>query len=151
MSSPMLRATRLLILAGLLTPLIGCDVPPVAKSLYSPCRVISSANWTARVEGYLTRHGHPEHRRNLVVEGDVTVPSQGYSLTLEPGATQRIEPHFRQMHLNAQPGPDSAAQMVSTRHVVARIPYDKKIQGFAIRCGDGIIAEIPEIAPEPSA
>jgi hypothetical protein len=151
MSISLLRATRALILAGLLTPMIGCHVPPVGKSLYSPCRAISSANWTARVEGYLTRHGHPEHRRNLVVEADVTVPSAGYALSLEAGALQRIEPHFLQMHLRAQGDGGSAAQMVTTQHVVARIPYDKKIQGFSIRCGDGIIAEIDEIAPEPSA
>ena len=150
MCFPTLRIRRGSILAGILASLAGCNVP-VPETVYSPCNALSSANWTARVEGYWTRHGKPLHRRNLIVEGDVTMPSGGYALSIEPGALQRTEPRFQQVHLRTQGEGDAATQAVTTQHVVGRFPYDKKVEGVAVRCGDGIIAEIADIAPEPSA
>lgn len=142
------RLSRRLALAGLCLALAGCHAP-VPETVYSTCKAVATANWKARIErgpmnGVL---GRP---RLLVVEGDVTLPTGGYVVSLDKGAVQRIEPFYLQVHLRTEAQGDSATQAVTTQRVVGRMPVGRKVTGVQIRCGDAVIAEIPEIAPEPA-
>jgi hypothetical protein len=149
MPFPFHRPVRLSILAGLCFTLAGCHVP-VPETVYSSCKAIATANWKARMERGV-RNGLLGAPRILVVEGDVTLPTGGYALSLDKGALQRNDPYYLQVHLRTNGQSDSATQAVTTQHVVGRMTVGERFEGVHIRCGDALIAEIPQIAPLPSA
>ena len=134
--------------APLLLLMAGCAVP-VPETVYSPCHAAGSGGWTAAIQSYQTDHGKPLTRYNLVVSGEVTVPSGGYRVWLEEGPLQEIEPRTRQVLVRTDPPDEGATMAIVTHRVRAAFPGDRRIGQVAIRCGDGILAVVP-VAPAPA-
>lgn len=142
---PPLRSVRHVLPAVLLAgALAGCVIPvPVPETVYSPCHALSSGNWTAQVESYLTAHGKPLTRYNLVVAGEVTVPTGGFRVWLEEGPVQEIEPRTLQILVRTDPPAQGATQAVVTHQVRGAFPAKERIAQVSLRCGDGILALVP--------
>jgi hypothetical protein len=77
----------------------------------------------------------------------VTLPSAGYSVSLEAGPVERTEPRALQVVLRTVPPGDAAAQATTRYPVQAFLPYDKEVGAIRLRCGDGILAEVSPIEP----
>ena len=134
--------------APLLLLLAGCVVP-VPETVYSPCHASGSGGWTAAIQSYQTDHGIPLTRYNLVVSGEVSVPSGGYRVWLEEGPLQEIEPRTRQVLVRTDPPEESATMAIVAHRVRAAFPSGREIGQVAIRCGDGTLAVIP-VTPAPA-
>lgn len=128
-------AGALLMLAGL-----GGCYWQTSESLYAPCSAAGSSDWQARVVDM--------PRPRLVVSGQVTVPTGGYRVTLEPGPVQRLVPPVQQVILRTDPPSASATQALVTHAVQASFELEEGVERVTVRCGDGIIATIPTIARE---
>ena len=135
----------LLLLLG--AALGGCYVR-VPETVYSRCDALGSSGWTAQHARQPDVHGRI--KRVLLVQGKVSLPGSGYGVSLEKGSLQRIEPRALHVLLRTDGDRDPQAQP-TVYDVRAAFPYDRRVRALAIRCGDGILAEIPEIAPEVSA
>ena len=131
--------------AALLLPAVaGCAVnTTVPTTVYSPCRVLDSSDWKARVEVFANAAPKPYLRRKLVVTGKVTTAG-GVHASLAPGPVARLDQPVQQVIVRtegtAEPGAERAVHAV---RVV--LPALRTYGGVAIRCGDGIIAEIREV------
>ncbi|MFN3387824.1 MAG: hypothetical protein ACK40O_02765 [Allosphingosinicella sp.] len=127
----------------------GCVIPvPVPETVYSPCHAIASGAWRAEIESYLTAHGKPLTRYNLVVSGEVTVPTGGFRVWLEEGPVQEIEPRTLQILVRTDPPAEAATQAVVTHQVRGAFPARKRIDQISLRCGDGTLALVP-VEPRP--
>ena len=125
----------------------GCYVR-VPETVYSRCDAVGSSGWTAQVSRQPDVNGRL--KRVLLVRGRVSLPGSGYGVSLEQGSLERIKPRTLQLLLRTDGARDPQAQAIAY-DVRAAIPYDRRVQAIAIRCGDGILAEVPTIAPEASA
>src|SRR4051794_13625019 len=98
----------------LLLPLAGCVVStPVPEPVYSACHALASADWTARVEKLpVTRHHPPIRKWRLIVDGKVTVPSDGYAVSLERGPVQHLQDPVQQILLRTEGGGDGAPTVI---------------------------------------
>ena len=138
----MKRPIPLLLLAPLL--LGGCALPDKGP-LYSPCKAISTRDWSAYVEvtpqGVLWDPDDPV----LVVSGTVEVPSGGYDLSIQPGGLMQLDPPVQQVILRTAPPEGMATQAITEQQVTGSVPWDGRAKSVSIRCGDGTIAAIPVI------
>lgn len=135
--------------ALLVAGLGGCIIPvPVPETVYSPCHAVSSGGWHAEIESYLTAHGKPLTRYNLVVSGEVTVPTGGFRVWLEEGPVQEIEPRTLQILVRTDPAPGPVTEAIVTHQVRGAFPAKKRIGQVLLRCGDGTLAIIP-VAERP--
>lgn len=145
MKRPLRSAAAALAAAGL----AGCVIPvPVPETVYSPCHATSSGGWKAEIERYLTAHGKPLTRYNLVVTGEVTVPTGGFRVWLEEGPVQEIEPRTLQILVRTDPPVEGATEALVTHRVRGAFPARKRIGQVSLRCGDGTLALVP-VAPRP--
>lgn len=138
----MKRPFSLLLLAPLLSG--GCALPEKGP-LYSPCKAISTRDWSAYVEvapqGVLWDPDDPV----LVVSGTVEVPSGGYELSILPGGLMQLEPPVQQVILRTTPPEGMASQAITEQQVTGTVPWDGRAKSINIRCGDGTIATIATI------
>ena len=136
-------------LALLLLPLTAaCAVnPSVPKAVYSACHVLGSSDWKARVEIFPNATPDPYLRRKLVVTGKITTAA-GIFPSLDPGPVSRLDEPVQQIVVRTEGTvePGGAPAVHSVRTV---IPALKSYGGVAIRCGDGIIADIREVPIPP--
>ncbi|HYI40729.1 MAG TPA: hypothetical protein VE053_10455 [Allosphingosinicella sp.] len=120
---------------------------PVRDVSYSACHVLGSSDWKAEVEITSTSSPIPFLTRKLVVTGKVTTAS-GYFVSLAEGPVARLDEPIQQVRVrtegSAEPG---GAPVVHDVRVV--VPAIKRYGGVAIRCGDGIIAEIRDVPAPP--
>jgi hypothetical protein len=126
----------------------GCALDgPVRDTSYAPCHVLGSSDWKAQVEFSSTSSPIPYLTRKLVVTGKVTTAA-GYHARLAEGPVARLDKPIQQVRVrtegSAQPG---GAPVVHTVRGV--FPAIERYGGVAIRCGDGIIAEIKEVPAPP--
>ncbi|HEX8574497.1 MAG TPA: hypothetical protein VF759_17280 [Allosphingosinicella sp.] len=137
------------VLAALLVPLAAaCAVnTTVPKTLYSPCRALGSSDWTARLQIFASASPKPYLRRKLVVTGSVTTPGGVYA-SLDPGPVSRLDEAVQQVFVRTEGTPEPGAAPAVHR-VRGVFPALKAYGGVAIRCGDGVIAEIREVATPP--
>ena len=127
----------------------SCLVPaPVPEPIYSPCHALGSSDWQARVEIFPSSHPMPILHRKLVVTGKVVVPGNGISVGLERGPVSRLDEPIQQILVRTEGSPGSDAEP-ETRRVRGVFPALKRYGGVAIRCGDGIIAEIRDVPMPP--
>ena len=133
-------------LAALL-PLAACVPDPTPEPIYSACRVLGSSDWTARVEIYPSASPKPFLRRRLIVTGRVTTASGAY-VSLERGPVARLDNPVQQVLVRTEGSAEAAAAPV-THNVRGVFPALDHYGGVAIRCGDGIIAEIRDVAVPP--
>jgi hypothetical protein len=139
---------RSFLAALLCASVAGCYVP-VPETIYSRCEALGTSGWTARVERHPNEKG--KMKRRIAVRGTVTLPSAGYGVSLERGPVERVEPRALQVLVRSRAPSEAAAQAVTPYQVEGIFPYDSQIGAISVRCGDGIIAEIPAIEAEPSA
>ena len=133
---------RQLLAAAAALALAGCAVP-VPEETFSQCDAAGSGRWTATIESYQTTHGDPLTRYNLVVAGEVTVPSGGYRVWLEEGPLLEIEPRTQQILVRTDPPDEGATMAIVAHNVRGAFPAKKNIGEVVIRCGDGTIAVVP--------
>lgn len=141
----MLRSARLLVLPLLLAPAACLTKIEVPDEIYSPCRALASSDWSAHIETYQTAHNRPLTRRNLVVEGKVTVPGPAYAVSLDLGPVERLQPRVQQVIVRTA-GESAAADSPTIRSVRGTFAWGKRQMPIRIRCGDGTLAFIPAIA-----
>lgn len=143
---PMLR--RRAALALLLALPAGCALDgPVRDTGYSACHVLGSSDWKAHVEIFPTASPIPYLRRKLVVTGKVTAAA-GYFASLAEGPVSRLDEPVQQVVVRTEGSAEPGAAPV-VHNVRAVFPAIKRYGGVAIRCGDGIIAEIRDVPAPP--
>jgi hypothetical protein len=120
---------------------------PVRESGYSPCHVLGSSDWQAHVEIFPTASPVPFLRRKLVVTGKVTTAA-GYAASIGEGPVARLDEPIQQVMLRTEGSAEPGAAPV-VHNVRAVVPAIKRYGGVAIRCGDGIIAEIRDVPAPP--
>lgn len=131
--------------AILLLPLLagGCLHPPVIEeSVYSPCHALSSSDWSAHVERIPDHHNRPVLKPILIVRGKVTVPGDGYSVSLDLGPVQKLDAPVQQIMLRTE---GSGAQTPTILDVSGAFPALKRYGAVTIRCGDGTMAIIKPV------
>jgi hypothetical protein len=138
--------------AALAAPLLlltaGCtSTARISETVYSPCHVLGSSDWKAHVEFSSTASPIPYLRRKLVVTGKVTTAG-GYYASIGQGPVSQLDEPVQQIMVRTEGSPQpGAAPVVHT--VRAVMPALKRYGGVAIRCGDGIIAEIRDVPAPP--
>ena len=144
LSAPGRRAVSALLLA--LTAGCAADLPR-GDSGYAPCRVLSSSDWKADVEFSSTASPIPYLRRKLVVTGKVTTAA-GYYPSLAEGPVAKLDDPIQQVRLRTEGSPQPGAPPV-VHNVRGVFPAIDRYGGVAIRCGDGIIAEVRDVPAPP--
>jgi hypothetical protein len=121
----------------------------VPETVYSRCDALGASDWTAGVERRADRGG--KQRRVIVVRGKVTVPSTDHEVSLDRGSLGRIAPRTLQVLVRTTRSGDAGAQAMTTRDIQGAFAWDERVEAIEVRCGDGIIAQVPRIAVEPAA
>lgn len=120
---------------------------PVRGTGYSPCHVLGSSDWKAHVEFSATASPIPYLRRKLVVTGKV-ITARGYYASLGEGPVARLDEPVQQVMVRTEGSPEPGGDPV-VHNVRGIFPAIDRYGGVAIRCGDGIIAEISEVPAPP--
>jgi hypothetical protein len=120
---------------------------PVRDTEYAPCQVLGSSDWKAHVEFSSTSSPIPYLTRKLVVTGKVTT-ARGFQASLAEGPVARLDEPIQQVRVRTEGSvePGGAPVVHSVRGV---FPAIDRYGGVAIRCGDGIIAEVREVPVPP--
>jgi hypothetical protein len=142
--APGRRAASALILA--LTAGCAADLP-VRDSGYAACRVLGSSEWKAHVEFSSTASPIPYLTRKLVVTGKVTT-ARGLYASLAPGPVARLDEPIQQVRVRTEGSAEPGGAPV-VHDVRGVFPAIDRYGGVAIRCGDGIIAEVREVPAPP--
>ena len=121
---------------------------PVPEKIYSACHVTGSSDWKARVEIFPSSHPKPIRPRRLVVTGKVTTLGGGFHVSLAEGPVSRLDEPVQQILVRTE-GSEEAGAAPVTHNVRGIFPAMKSYGGVAIRCGDGIIAEIRDVPVPP--
>lgn len=144
----MVAASRLCLALAAFALLTGCYVR-VPETLYSRCDAIGAEGWTARVERRTQANGRTN--RGIFVSGSVTLPSAGYAVALDEGPIERTRPRALQVLLRTTPPSTPETQAVTRYPVQGFMSYDAGIEAVRLRCGDGILADVPRIEPAPAS
>ena len=136
------------VLSALLV-LPSCIPSPAPEPIYSACRgVLGSSDWRARVELDPSATPIPYIRRKLIVTGKVTTAGDGVFVSLERGPVARLDDPVQQVLVRTEGSPQAQGAPVA-HNVRAVFPALDHYGGVAIRCGDGIIAEIKDVTVPP--
>jgi hypothetical protein len=140
--------TRYWLSAALCALLIlpSCIPTPAPEPIYSACHVLGSSDWQARVEIYSSASPKPFLRRKLVVTGKVKTAGGGLYVSLAEGPVSRLDDPVQQILVRTEGSPGGAP---ATHNVRGVFPALRHYGGVAIRCGDGIIAEIKDVPIPP--
>jgi hypothetical protein len=106
------------------------------------CPVSGSANWAAWINAM---PGPGTGRPRLIVKGDVTVPTGGWTLKLEQGPLAESDPPVQTMELRATPPSGMATQAIVTQEVRAELPALPRYGSVVIRCGSETLATISPV------
>ena len=136
-------AALLLVLAA------GCALnPSEPKTVYSACHVLGSSDWQARVETVPNATPIPYVRRKLIVTGKVKTAGGVVYVSLAQGPVARLDDPVQQVMVRTEGSPEAGAAPV-VHNVRGVFPGRGRYGGVAIRCGDGIIAEIRDVPIPP--
>jgi len=145
---PLPKLRRRSALALVLMLPAGCALDgPVRDTGYSACHVLGSSDWKAHVEIFPTASPIPYLRRKLVVTGKVTTAG-GYYASLGEGPVSRLDEPVQQVMMRTEGSAEPGAAPV-VHNVRGVFPAMERYGGVAIRCGDGIIAEIRDVPAPP--
>jgi hypothetical protein len=131
-----------------LLALAACVPSPSPEPVYSACHVLGSSDWKARVEIYPSASPKPYLRRRLIVTGKVTTAGGGFSVSLDRGPVSRLDDPVQQVLVRTEGSAQAGARPVA-HNVRGVFPALDHYGGVAIRCGDGIIAEIRDVTIPP--
>jgi hypothetical protein len=132
------------LLAAFVLP--SCIPMAAPEPIYSACRVLASSDWQARVETYPSASPIPYVRRRLIVTGKVTTAGNGLHVSLAEGPVERLDDPIQQVLVRTEGSPGGAPAVHNVRAVFPALDH---YGGVAIRCGDGIIAEIKDVTIPP--
>jgi hypothetical protein len=125
----------------------SCIPSPAPEPIYSACRgVMGSSDWQARVELDPSASPIPYIRRKLIVTGRVTTAGGGVYVSLAQGPVEKLDDPVQQVLVRTEGSPGGAPVVHNVR---ASMPALDHYGGVAIRCGDGIIAEIKTVTIPP--
>lgn len=145
---PLPKLARRAALAFVLMLPAGCALDgPIRETGYAPCHVLGSSDWKAHVEIFPTASPIPYLRRKLVVTGKVKTAG-GYFASLAQGPVSRLDEPVQQVRVRTEGSEEPGAAPV-VHDVRGVFPAMKRYGGVAIRCGDGIIAEIRDVPAPP--
>ncbi len=144
---PLPKPGRLAALAVILALPAGCATDGPVRDTYAPCHVLGSSDWKAHVEFSSTSSPIPYLTRKLVVTGKVTTAA-GYHASLAQGPVARLDEPVQQVRVRTEGSPQPGGAPV-VHDVRGSFPAMERYGGVAIRCGDGIIAEIREVPAPP--
>jgi len=119
----------------------------VPKAVYSPCHVLGSSDWQARVEIFPNNTPKPYLRRKLVVTGKVTTAAGVYP-SLAPGPVSRLDQPVQQIRVRTE-GSAEAGAAPAVHNVRGVFPALKDYGGIELLCGDGIIGHIRDVPAPP--
>ena len=106
------------------------------------CPIIESGDWKA----WINRMPGVGVTATLIVEGQVTLPTPGYTITLTAGRADRSMHPVQQLILEALPPSGQVAKVLTPQ--TARIDTPAiagKYKAVQIVCGGNVIAEINDI------
>jgi hypothetical protein len=142
---PLPRRAALALLLGLIA---GCAIDgPVREYAYAPCHVLGSSDWKAHVEFSSTSTPVPYLTRKLVVTGKVTT-APGVEASLAQGPVARLDEPIQQVRVRTEGSAEAGGAPV-VHDVRGVFPAIDRYGGVAIRCGDGIIAEVRDVPAPP--
>ena len=140
-------AARLTVASLALVALTNCqpidepveEVPPVQVGV---CPLIESRAWAAWVNAM----PGPGATRQLIVTGEIVLPTPGYQITLTAGAADRSATPVQQLILNAAPPSGVVAQVLTTESVRYQGPaISMQYRGVRILCGGKMLTEIMDV------
>jgi hypothetical protein len=142
-----MQTLRLVLIALLPLPTGGClMLPVVEENVYSTCHALASTGWSAHVERIPDHHNRPIFKPTLIVRGKVTVPDEGYSVSLDLGPVQRLDAPVQQILVRTEPPSRPSATAAATNvDVSGAFPALKHYGAVTIRCGDGTLAIIKPV------
>jgi len=122
----------------------GCLLQQPGESIvYSPCHASATGNWRAWVETInVSRSKAPLHRTFLFVEGDVTLPGEGWSASLDRGPVEQLREPVQELIVRTS-GAGAGTPVV--RRVAGRFRPLRQYGAIAIRCGDARVATIRDV------
>ena len=128
--------------AGLaaLAGLAGCAAATAPAG--GGCPVSDSKNWAAWINAM---PGPGAGRPRLIVKGEVTVPTGGWTLALEQGPLAESDPPVQTMELRAEAPSGMATQAIVTQEVRAELPALPRYGSVVIRCGAETLATISPV------
>ena len=134
-----------------LLPLLsgGCLMLPVVEDhVYSTCHALGGSGWTAHVDYIPDHHNRPIYKPTLIVSGRVTLPGEGYAVSLDLGPVQKLDAPVQQILVRTEP--PSGTPSGGKRDVFVRgaFPALKHYGSVTIRCGDGTLAIIKPVPRE---
>jgi hypothetical protein len=145
---PLPKPGRRVAIALVLMLPAGCALDgPVRETGYAACHVLGSSDWEAHVEFSSTSSPIPYLTRKLVVTGKVTT-ARGYYASLAQGPVARLDEPIQQVRVRTE-GKAEPGEAPVVHDVRGVFPAIESYGGVAVRCGDGIIAEIREVAAPP--
>ncbi|HEX8578031.1 MAG TPA: hypothetical protein VF655_00365 [Allosphingosinicella sp.] len=145
----MFRNVSLLLLAPLV--MTGCVTTKPVDPYYSPCKAISTRDWTAVVAVQKNPNVFEPDATTVLVTGTVTVPTGGYELAIEGGPLVQLKPPVQQVLLRTNAPDGMATQAIVEEQVSGRVPFDRRATSVAIRCGDATVASVPVTGDLPAA
>lgn len=107
-----------------------------------PCPITESKEWGAWINAM---PGPGSGRPRLIVKGNVTVPTGGWTLKLEQGPLAESDPPVQTMELLATPPSGMATQAIVTQEVRAELPALPRYGSVVIRCGSETLATIRDV------
>jgi hypothetical protein len=115
--------------------------PPKPQPVGS-CPVIESRDWAAWVNAM----PGPSATRELIVTGQVTMPTPGYALTLTAGMADRSATPVQQLVLSAVPPSGMVPQVLATEAVRYQGPaISMTYRAVRIMCGGTMLTEISDV------
>lgn len=152
-----MRIINMAMTIGMLGLLGGCgsssppevSLKPIAGSgaeAAASCPALGSRGWRAR----LVRVGGT--KLVLTVDGEVDLPTPGYTAVWKEGLSDRANPPGLQLLLSFTPTQedDMVAQVVTINqvHYSAEVSYPR-YRYILVRCGDGALTQLSEVRVEP--
>lgn len=122
-------------------PAGGAGEPRGIGDASGECPAASTSDWIAWVNAM----PGPDSSPTLIVTGNVTVPTGGYSLGLDLGPTLEMNPPIQQIILRVMPPSGGATQAVVEHEVRGEFPALPSYGAVEIRCGSERLATIADI------
>jgi hypothetical protein len=150
-----MRSMKLAMLLGTVGLLASCETTSLQEPPLKPlvgmggtgsCPVIGSRKWGAT----LTRTGGAASKLTLKVNGEVDLPTPGFTPVWRIGISDRANPPGLQLVLSFDPPTDMVTQVVTINPVqfTADVAYPR-YRYILIRCGDAVLARISEVQVQP--
>ena len=116
--------------------------PTMPESPAAQCAVIESSDWAA----WINAMPGPGAQPALIVTGQITLPTPGFSATLREGIADRSAQPVQQLVLELTPPSGMVSQVIVTQPVRYEGPaIAQRYRAVRVVCAGRMLAEITEI------